>query len=115
MDWLAAHAPPDSVVMAAYDTGNLLPTRALVRSFVGHGPQSVNADAKQSQVRAFYGDAMTDGERVALLEAYRVAYVFYGPAERALGAFSPTSLPELRQVYANDVAQIYQVTGEDAP
>jgi hypothetical protein len=115
MDWLAAHSPPDSVVLAAYDTGNLLPTRALVRSFVGHGPQSVNADAKQSLVRAFYGDAMTDGERVRLLETYRVAYVFYGPAERVLGGFSPANLPGLRRVYADDVVQIFQVGGGGGP
>ena len=113
MDWLATHAPPDSVVLAAYDTGNLLPARALVRTFVGHGPQSVNADEKRVQVAAFFGDDASDEQRVSLLTTYHIDYVFYGPSERALGGFSLGSLPCLHQVYDGGGAQVYQVLLED--
>ena len=113
MDWLAAHAPPDSVVLAAYDTGNLLPARALVRTFVGHGPQSMNADEKRAQVAAFFGDDASDEQRVSLLTTYQIEYLFYGPSERALGGFTPGSLPCLHQVYDGGGAQVYGVVLED--
>jgi hypothetical protein len=113
MDWLADHAPPDSVVLAAYDTGNLLPARALVRTFVGHGPQSVNADEKRAQVVAFFGEGASDEQRVCLLTTYHIDYVFYGPSERALGGFTPGTLPCLHQVYDGGGAQVYRVAPED--
>ncbi len=115
IDWLDVHAPPDSVVLAAYDTGNLLPARAVVRSFVGHGPESVQAEAKKAQVKAFFGDTMTDEERIALLETYQVGYVFHGPSERALGTFTPARLPNLRPVYANQQVSVYHVGLDAAP
>ena len=109
MDWLAAHAEADAVVLAAYDTGNLLPARALVRSFVGHGPQSVDADTRREQVRAFFSGTMSTDARLALLRDHRVRYVFYGPSERALGNASPADLPGVQLIYDQDGVQIYEV------
>jgi hypothetical protein len=109
MAWLDEQAAPDSVVLAAYDTGNRLPARALVRSFVGHGPQSVDAAAKREQVQAFFGAGMSDADRLALLEAYDIAYVFYGPTERALGDLDPARLPGLQCVYSAGGVDIYRV------
>ncbi|MGC8879228.1 MAG: hypothetical protein ACP5R2_08385 [Anaerolineae bacterium] len=109
MDWLAAHAEPDAVVLAAYDTGNLLPTRALVRSFVGHGSQSVHSDVRREQVRAFFSGTLSTEARLALLREHHVRYVFYGPSEHALGNASPASLPSLHLIYQNNEIQIYEV------
>ena len=115
MDWLAGHAPRQSLVLGAYHTGNVLPGRALVRTFVGHSPQSVNADVKETQVAAFFNAATPDGQRRALLAAYGVNYLFYGPTERALGDFSPGTAPYLRPAYDNGPVQIYQVLPGEAP
>ncbi len=109
MDWLAAHAETDAVVLAAYDTGNLLPTRALVRSFVGHGPQSVDADTRREQVHAFFSGTLSPEARLALLREHHVRYVFYGPSERALGNASPADLPHVHLIYHHDEIQIYEV------
>jgi hypothetical protein len=115
MDWLADHAPQQSLVLGAYDTGNVLPGRAPVRTFVGHGPQSVNADEKEAQVSAFFNAATSDRQRLTLLTSYGVNYVFYGPSERALGSFSPADAPYLRLVYDNGPVQIYQVCAHLEP
>lgn len=109
MVWLDEQAAPDSVVLAAYDTGNRLPARALVRSFVGHGPQSVDAAAKRDQVQAFFGAGMSNAGRLGLLDAYHVAYVFHGPAERAMGDYDPARLPGLQRVYSAAGVDIYRV------
>ncbi|MGQ9500623.1 MAG: hypothetical protein ACUVSJ_04920 [Anaerolineae bacterium] len=109
MDWLAMYAEPDAVVLAAYDTGNLLPTRALVRSFVGHGPQSVHSDVRRNQVRAFFNGTLSTDARLALLRDHHVRYIFYGPSERALGNASPDDLPDVHLIYYRDEVQIYEV------
>jgi hypothetical protein len=37
--------------------------------------------------------------------------IFWGPRERALGAFDPTHAKYLGQVYSNEVVSIYCVEG----
>lgn len=109
MDWLGAEAAPDSVVLAAYDTGNRLPARALVRTFLGHGSETLDVAVRRQQVAAFFGAGMSDAERETLLTAFRVAYVFHGPAERALGDFDPARLSSLHKVYHTADVAIYRV------
>ena len=113
-DWLGVHVTPDQVVLAAFQTGNYLPTRISARVFAGHGPETVNSEAKQAMVRQFFASG-DDALRHSLLSENGVSYVFYGPNERALGAFSPADAPYLRQVYDNGTIQIYQVVsiGDD--
>ena len=107
-DWLGAHATPDQVVLAAFETGNYLPTRMSGRVFAGHGPETVHAEAKLAMLRQFFGDGNDDFRRI-LLREYGIDYVFFGPAERALGDFAPEQAPYLRQVYDNGSVQVYQV------
>ncbi|GAB4536872.1 MAG: hypothetical protein Kow0063_22850 [Anaerolineae bacterium] len=114
-DWLAVHTIPGQVVLAAFETGNYLPTRMSGRVFAGHGPETVHSEAKREMLRRFFADT-DDAYRQKLLADYNVSYVVHGPAERALGDFSPAHAPYLRQVYDNGTVQIYQVvnTGNDS-
>jgi hypothetical protein len=111
--WLAT-TTRQNVVLAAYQTGNYLPTVADVRSFVGHGPETVEADRKNSLVTEFFSGG-DDHFRRQLLNDYEVNFLYYGPAERALGDFSPGAAPYLERVYDNGSVQIYRVVapGDD--
>ncbi len=93
-DWLGSHATDDEVVLAAYETSNYLPTRMSARVFAGHGPETIHSDAKRELQRQFFA-GRDDVFQRELLSEYGVSYVFYGPAERALGDFSPGDVPSL--------------------
>jgi hypothetical protein len=108
--WLADHAQ-GQVVLTAYGTGNALPAYAPVRVFVGHGPETANSEAKQAKLPQFFA-ATNDDFRRQLLRNYGITYLFYGPTEQALGDFSPSSAPYLRQVYDNGEVQIYRFVDE---
>ena len=105
--WLAG-TTQRNVVLAAYQTGNYLPTVADVRVFVGHGPETVRAEAKNSLLTEFF-TGNDDNFRRQLLDDYEVSFLYYGPAERALGDFSPGTASYLEQVYDNGSVQIYEV------
>ncbi len=107
-DWLGAHTAADDVVLAAYETSNYLPTRMSARVFAGHGPETIHSDAKRELQSQFFTDP-DDAFRRGLLSDYGVSYVFCGPAERALGDYSPGDVPYLQQVYDNGEVQIYEV------
>ena len=101
------HTSP--VVLAGYDTGNLLPAYALVRSFTGHGAETVSAADKTAQAEQFFRPDTSDAWRAQLLSRYSVGYVYYGPREKLSGTIDLKGLPFLTPVYDNGQVQIFRV------
>jgi uncharacterized membrane protein len=85
--------------LGSYETGNYLPVHAGGRAFLGHGPETVNADQKRVDVARFFDAATEDDWRRDLLQRYDVDYVFWGPVERDLGEFDPGTASYLRRVH----------------
>ena len=105
--WLAEHAP-GQIILTTYRTGNVLPAYAPVKVFLGHGPETAEWTEKRKLVETFFG---TDDETFQrrLLQEYNISYLFYGPAERALGDFAPAEVTYLEKVYDDGAIQIYRV------
>ncbi|HEC22445.1 MAG TPA: hypothetical protein ENI95_05970 [Chloroflexi bacterium] len=113
LDWLRGHAPPESVVLSTFESGNVIPAYAGVRVYVGHGPETVNSGQKRILAERFFQGEMSDSERRALLEEAGVAYVWVGPLERGegcagTGCFDPARLG-LREVFSQGRYIIYEV------
>lgn len=106
-DWLTNNAQ-DQTILATYDTGNVLPAHAPVRVFLGHGSETAYLDRKRALLSQFF-TSDDDGFRRRLLQEYGITYLYYGPAERALGDFLPGDTPYLQKVYDNGAVQIYRV------
>jgi uncharacterized membrane protein len=108
LDWLRANTSPRDTVLCAYETGNYVPARAGNRVVLGLGPQTVDVERKQDEIRRFFDDD-TAGDiwRQELLRRYGVAYVLVGPRERALGTFDLGSVPYLEKVYDRAGYAIY--------
>jgi len=109
LDWLAAHTQPSDIVLSSYEVGNYIPARAGNRVFWGHGPETIHAEEKENIVRQFFQAQTSDAYREEILRRYNIAYLFYGPAERALGDFQPAARPYLQGVFANGPYTIYEV------
>ena len=109
LDWLNGRVDPGDVVLATYATGNYLPARTRARAFVGHGPESVRAGEKEALVARFFSATADEAWRRQLLAQYGVDYVFWGPAERALGDLDPGQAVYLRQVYEAEGYSIFEV------
>lgn len=105
--WLTEHAP-DQPVLSAWQTGNLLAAQGTVKVFLGHPIETLDYAGKSANVQRFF-QAMTAGERLALLRRYGIGYVVYGPWERALGAFDPANASELRRAFAAGDYALYEV------
>jgi hypothetical protein len=101
--------PTYPVVLTSYATGNLLPGHVPVRSFVGHGSQTVDSAGKVRLVEEFFGTGRDDTWRRELLAQYGVDYVYHGPREKALGGFNPGRAAYLQLSYDNGAVQIYRV------
>ena len=108
-DWLNQNAQPGEVVLSSYRTGNAVPVYTPLVSFFGHTVETVFYDKKLTQVVAFYQPETNNNERLGLISAGRIAYIFFGPQERKLGALDPSSLPYLKKRFEYGDYAIYQV------
>lgn len=104
--WLNGQTAPDTVALAAFETGNVLPALTHLRPFVGHGPETLYALDKTAQTEAFFGGTMGESERETLFERFDIRYVIYGPLERAL---SPRDTGE--PAWADDMTLLYDAEG----
>lgn len=103
-------APRDAVVLSTMESGAVLPVLADVRAYVGHGPETVDSDAKAEQARQFFAGELAPAAREMLLTG--VDYVFVGPLEQADPmAADPSWAMGLRPVpgCARDNVVIYEV------
>ena len=107
--WLNIEAEPNSVVLATFHTGNALPAWAPVRVVIGHGPESVNLEELKLQVDAFYGELMTDPERLQFIRSHDVQYVWYGPQEKVLGLWNPARSDFLTLAYSYADYKVYRI------
>jgi hypothetical protein len=108
-EYLQSNASPGEVVLSAYESANAMPAWAPVRVVIGHGPESINLQELKLQVDAFYASGVPDARRLELIEQFDVKYVFWGPAERALGGWSPAQAAFLRPIYQSGQYRLFQV------
>lgn len=109
MDELAGEVSFDDVVLGAYPTGNVLPSRALCRVVVGQQFATPNPYEKLEDVERFFDVETPDEERRAILERYGVTVVYYGRWEREMGAFDPGTASYLRELSRTERTVVYQV------
>jgi hypothetical protein len=109
-DWLSHHAQPGEVVLSSFETGNALPAYTPLVAYIGHGPESVFLAQKLPRVAAFYRRSTDDAGRRRLLAGGRIAFVIFGPHERALGGFDPNSVDYLRGRFTSGDYAVYEVT-----
>jgi hypothetical protein len=109
LDWLAVRAQPGDVILTAYDTGAYLPARVHARVLAGHDLEAVQAEEKKARIDRFFDPATEEAWRKQFLTTYRVAYVFWGPAERHLGDFDPDTMGGLSQVYRVEEYSLFTV------
>jgi hypothetical protein len=113
LNWLNDHALADSVVLAAFETGNILPAYANLRPYVGHGPETLRATEKTTTVKRFFANEMTTEERRALYASVNIRYIIYGPLERALAgevSGEPGWTADGQKVYDEAGYSVYELT-----
>jgi uncharacterized membrane protein len=80
-----------------------------MRVLVGHGPESIHKSELEPQIAAFYQSKTSNEQHRALIDRFDIAYVFWGPAERLLGDWSPSLASYLALVFQQDEYTLYKV------
>ncbi len=80
---------PKGNVLVNRDTGNKISWLALQHVFLGHWGTTPEKQVKEKQLKEFYSGKTPLRRKQALLEDYRIRYIWYGPRERKLGELPP--------------------------
>jgi len=109
MDWLETNAPEDSVVLSSQIIGEYIPALTGTYAFLAHWAQTLNFFDKTRMVDEFFSPETSDAARRQILDSYSVDYIYYGPAEQALGAYDPDEATWLSPVFVSDKVTIFAV------
>jgi uncharacterized membrane protein len=109
LNWIDQQTGGDEVVLSSEVVGQYVPAWAGTHVFLGHWAQTVDYYEKVDAVENFYSNNGNEEMRSRVIEDYGIDYVFYGPAERQIGGYSPAGLAELERVYQTESVEIYKV------
>ena len=112
LQWLEENTPSDAIVLGSITIGQYVPALSGNTAFLSHWAQTVDFYDKRARVARFFDAATLDEERAETVEAFGVDYVFWGPAERALGAYNPAATPWLHLIFSAPQVNIYAVERE---
>jgi hypothetical protein len=114
LEWLAANAEPDQTVLASVGVNNVVPVWTDLRSFAGHGPETLNYAQKEAAIRRFFQPETDDAWRQELLQDFALDYLVYGPQEQELGDWDPAEAQYLIPVHDEEEYVIYRVALEES-
>ncbi len=109
MRWLEEQTPPDEVVLSSFVVGHFVPGLTGDRAFLGNAVMTLDFNRKRELVAAFFDAETPDSEREALMRQYDVRYIFYGPAEQALGAYDPGASALFSETFVSSGVKLYAV------
>jgi uncharacterized membrane protein len=107
--WLEANVKPDDVVLSSVMIGQYIPAMTGTHAFLAHWAQTLDFYAKSAMVDEFFAEDTIDVRRQQILLQYKVAYVFYGPAEQALGDYLVQRSPLVQLAFSTPKAKVYAV------
>jgi hypothetical protein len=109
LNWLDENANPADVVLSSITVGQYVPAVSGNTAFLAHWAQTVDFYDKTERVERFFDVTTPKDERIDTLRSFNVAYVFYGPAERALGEYDPGESSLFAEVFSSPHVKLYAV------
>ena len=109
MHWIEQQPDPDAVVLSSLTTGQYLPMLTGKHAYLAHWAQTLRFFEKQANVKTFFAVETTDAQRQSILQKHTVRYVFFGPAEQALGSYNPATSPFLKMVFETPDVKVFEV------
>ncbi len=109
LDWLNAHATPDTVVLSSFEVGHFIPGLTGARAFLAHWAMTLGFYEKRALVAQFFDATQSDEQRRATLRRFGVTYVYWSDTERALGVWNPDRAEFLERVWSAPRAAVYRV------
>jgi hypothetical protein len=108
--WLREEAASDAVVLCAPQTGTFVPAWAGQPVVYGHPFETLNAERREKQVKAYWSTDLSETQRDTFLQDNRVRYVIVGPRERALSVDSHSIGESAPLAFETECVKVFQIS-----
>ncbi|MCP4539549.1 MAG: hypothetical protein GY832_20635 [Chloroflexi bacterium] len=98
LEWLRDEGDPNAVVLCAPQTGLFVPAWAGQPVVYGHPFETVDAERREAQVKAYWIGQMNSAEQTSFLQKNRANYVLVGPREVQLATGNRSGRTEFQVV-----------------
>jgi hypothetical protein len=112
LTWLETNAQTEDVALSSLTIGQYIPALTGLHAFLAHWAQTLDFFGKSAMVNEFFAEKTDEPRRQQILKAYSVDYIFYGPAERALGSYDPGRSSLFVEVFSSPSTHIYMFKPE---
>jgi hypothetical protein len=109
LKWLENNAASDDVILSSLTIGQYIPALTGAHAFLAHWAQTVDFYHKTAMVEEFFAEDTTDIRHQQVLKQYQVDYIFYGPAEQAIGKYRLADADFLTLVASTSQVKVYAV------
>jgi len=106
-EWIKQNVTEEEITFSSFYSGNFIPAYSGRKVYIGHGPQTINLSEKEELTIWFFKDNKEQEKKLSLLEDNELDFLFYGPIEKDMGDYSPSSAKYLELVYSNEEVEIY--------
>ncbi|MBI3290902.1 hypothetical protein HYZ76_01310, partial [Candidatus Falkowbacteria bacterium] len=112
-EWLKK-VPADAIIFNSSRTFvNPVPAYSGRTVYVGHGVETPFFRQKENEVKWFFNRNRSEDIELVFLKKRNIDYIFYTPAERALGDYQPENKSYLNEVFGNQAVKIYAVLSSE--
>ena len=105
--WIHSHSQNSDIILAAPETGNLIPAITGRRVVYGHPFETTFAAEEKQNVIDFFNGNWDTLQMLRFLEDKNIRYIFWGPQEMALG--HPVFLDQLPVAFSSGQVEILLV------
>ncbi len=102
-------AAGDDVIISSLTIGQYIPAWTGARAYLAHWAQTLDFYSKRDNVELIFDESTSPAVRDAILTEGSVDYLFFGPAEREMGVYSPREADFLIEIYSQGEVTIYRV------
>jgi hypothetical protein len=105
--WLQSNTKENDIILAAPETGNLIPAITGRRVVYGHPFETTFATENKQNVIDFYNGKWDIAQMIEYMEDVNIHFIFWGPQEILLG--QPDLLNQLQIVFSSGQVEILSV------
>jgi len=109
-EFLDRQTPFESVVLAGYYSGQMLPAFSHNRVLVGHADGTYNYENKLDIMTRFYSNKYSRAELDRVVKENNISYFYFGPDTPRPENTSLSDYPSARLIYQNGDNYIYKAT-----